>query len=107
MKKSYQQFWNDKAEELCTNNALNTFKPGEIQGAINVAWTLKKADILKDKVEEVNREVATKCSTDKMKKFQLLKNTTEKNTKRVDAAISTVQEKQENLTTARQEFQSG
>ena len=37
-------------------------------------------------------------------KFQLSKNTTEKNTKRVDAAISAVQETQENLTTARQEF---
>lgn len=33
-----------------------------------------------------------------MKKSQLSKNTTEKNTKRVDAAISTVQEMQENLT---------
>lgn len=65
MKKSYQQFWNDKAEELCKNNALKTFKPGEIQGTINVAWTLKRADILKGEVEEVNNEVATKLSTDK------------------------------------------
>ena len=39
-----------------------------------------------------------------MKKFQLSKNTTEKNTKCVDAVISAVQEMQENLTTARQEF---
>ena len=37
MKKLYRQFWNDKAEELCRSNALKTFKPGEIQGAINVA----------------------------------------------------------------------
>lgn len=65
MKKSYQQFWNDKAEELCKNNTLKTFKPGEIQGTINVAWTLKRADILKGEVEEVNNEVATKFSTDK------------------------------------------
>lgn len=65
MKKSYQQFWNDKAEELCKSNTLKTFKPGEIQGTINVAWTLKRADILKGEVEEVNNEVATKFSTDK------------------------------------------
>ena len=44
---SYRQFWNDKAEELCRSNALKTFKPGEIQGAINVAWSLKKTDIFK------------------------------------------------------------
>lgn len=31
MKKSYRQFWNDKAEELCRSNALKTFKPGEIK----------------------------------------------------------------------------
>jgi len=69
-KKSYPQFWNDKAEELCRSNALKTFKPGEIQGAINVAWSLKERDILKDQIEKVNEEIASKCSTDILKKFQ-------------------------------------
>ena len=104
IQKSYRQFWNDKAEELCRSNALKTFKPGEIQGVINVAWSLKKTDILKDQIEEVNKEIASKCSTDELKKFQMLKKTVEKNTECVDAAISTLQKTQENLTTARQEF---
>ena len=104
MKKSYRQFWNDKAEELCRSNALKTFKPGEIQGAINVAWSLKKTDILKDQIEEVNKEIASKCSTDIQKKFQTSKKTVEKNTERVNAAVSALRETQENLTTARQEF---
>ena len=104
MKKSYRHFWNDKAEELCRSNALKTFKPGEIQGAINVAWSLKKTDILKDQIEEVNEEIASKCSTDILKKFQTSKKTVEKNTERVDAAVSALRETQENLTTARQEF---
>ena len=104
MKKSYRQFWNDKAEELCRNNALKTFKPGEIQGAINVAWSLKKTDILKDQIEEVKKEIASKCSTDILKKFQTSKKTVEKNAERVDAAASALRETQENLTTTRQEF---
>ena len=101
MKKSYRQFWNDKAEELCRNNALKTFKPGEIQGAINVAWSLKKTDILKDQIEEVKKEIASKCSTDILKKFQTSKKTVEKNAERVDAAASALRETQENLTTTR------
>ena len=104
MKKLYRQFWNDKAEELCRSNALKTFKPGEIQGAINVAWSLKKTDILKDQIEEVNKEIASKCSTDVLKKFQMTKKTAEKNTERVDAAVSALRTTQENLTKARQEF---
>lgn len=79
IQKSYWQFWNDKAEELCRSNALKTFKPGEIQGVINVAWSLKKTDILKDQIEEVNKEIASKCSTDELKKFQMSKKTVEKN----------------------------
>ena len=65
MQKSYRQFWNDKAEELCSSNALKNFKPGEIQGAINVAWTLKKTEILKEDLKEVNMEIGTmyrKCT---------------------------------------------
>lgn len=74
------------------------------QGAIHVAWSLKKTDILKDQIEEVKREIASKCSTDILKKFQTSKKTVEKNAERVDAAASALRETQENLTTTRQEF---
>lgn len=74
------------------------------QGAINVAWSLKKTDILKDQIEEVKKEIASKCSTDILKKFQTSKKTVEKNAERVDAAASALRETQENLTTTRQEF---
>lgn len=71
---------------------------------INVAWSLKKTDILKDQIEEVNKEIASKCSTDELKKFQMSKKTVEKNMECVDAAVSALRKTQENLTTARQEF---
>lgn len=74
------------------------------QGAIHVAWSLKKTDILKDQIEEVKKEIASKCSTDILKKFQTSKKTVEKNAERVDAAASALRETQENLTTTRQEF---
>ena len=74
------------------------------QGAIHVAWSLKKTDILKDQIEEVKKEIASKCSTDILKKFQTSKKTVEKNAERVDAAASALRKTQENLTTARQEF---
>lgn len=74
------------------------------QGAIHVAWSLKKTDILKDQIEEVKKEIASKCSTDILKKFQTSKKTVEKNAECVDAAASALRETQENLTTTRQEF---
>ena len=104
MQKSYRQFWNDKAEELCSSNALKDFKPGEIQGAINVAWSLKKTEILKEELEEINMEIATRCTGSALKKMQMSKSTVEKNTTRVDAAVSTVKEAQKKLTTERQKY---
>lgn len=74
------------------------------QSAIHVAWSLKKTDILKDQIEEVKKEIASKCSTDILKKFQTSKKTVEKNAECVDAAASALRETQENLTTTRQEF---
>ena len=62
MQKSYRQFWNDKTEELCSSNALKNFKPGEIQGAIIVAWSVKKTEILKEELEEIKMEIATQCT---------------------------------------------
>ena len=47
MVKLYRVFWNNKAEEICSSQALKQFLPGEIQGAINVAWTIEKAKYIK------------------------------------------------------------
>lgn len=104
MQKSYREFWNNKAEELCSTSVLKTFKPGEIQGAINVAWTIKKTDFLRDQMEEVNKQVISKCPVDLLKKFQLSSTTLEKNTKRVEEAVSSLEDIQRDLTSARQEF---
>ena len=91
MTKTYREFWNNKVEELCCTNVLKSFKPGEIQGAINVAWTIKKTDLLKEQMEEVNKEIVSKCPVDLMKKFQLSKATLTKNTQRVETAATSLQ----------------
>ena len=103
MRQAYRKFWNNKAEELCCTSALKTFKPGEIQGAINVAWTIKKTDFLKDQMEEVNKQIASKSPVDLLKKFQLSRTTLKKNTERVETAVSSLQDIQRELTSARQE----
>ena len=101
MTKTYREFWNNKAEELCCTNVLKSFKPGEIQGAINVAWTIKKTDLLKEQMEEVNKEIVSKCPVDLMKKFQLSK---AKNTQRVETAATSLQDIQRELTSRRQDY---
>ena len=104
MTKTYREFWNNKAEELCCTNVLKSFKPGEIQGAINVAWTIKKTDLLKEQMEEVNKEIVSKCPVDLMKKFQLSKATLAKNTQRVETAATSLQDIQRELTSRRQDY---
>ena len=69
LQKTYRQFWNDKAEELCKISSLRTFKPGEIQGAVNVAWTMKKTEYLKDELETIDKEINNKCPVDILRKF--------------------------------------
>ena len=64
MTRTYQEFWNNKLEEVCSTNVLKSFKPGEIQGVINVAWTIKKTDLLKEEMEEVNKQIVSKCQFD-------------------------------------------
>ena len=104
MQKAYREFWNTKAEELCSSSALKTFKPGEIQGAINVAWTMQKTEHLKDEMTRINQEIDDKCSADVLKKFQLSSKTLEKNRERVETATSSVQTLQREMTSARQEY---
>lgn len=104
MQKIYREFWNAKAEELCRSSALKTFKPGEIQGAINVAWTIRKTEYLKDEMETVNQEINDKCPVDVLKKFQLSGKTLKKNCERVETAFASLQDLQRDLTSARQEY---
>lgn len=104
MQKIYREFWNAKAEELCRSSALKTFKPGEIQGAINVAWTIRKTGYLKDEMEKVNQEINDKCPVDVLKKFQLSAKTWKKNRERVETAFTSLQDLQRDLTSARQEY---
>lgn len=103
MQKLYRTFWNTKAEELCRSSALKTFKPGEIQGAINVAWIIEKTEHLKNEMENVNKEINDKCPVDILKKFQLSAKTLEKNREHIETAIASVQDLQRELTSARQE----
>lgn len=104
MQKIYREVWNAKAEELCRSSALKTFKPGEIQGAINVAWTIRKTQYLKDEMEKVNQGINDKCPIDFLKKFQLSAKTLKKNQERIETAFTSLQDLQRDLTSARQEY---
>ena len=46
------------------------YEPGEIQGAINVAWILEKSKLIKEMVDKVNNEINKKCTDHLLKKFQ-------------------------------------
>ena len=104
MQKIYREFWNAKAEDLCRSSALKTFKPGEIQGAINVAWTIRKTEYLKDEMKKVNQEINNRCPVDVLKRFQLSAKTWKKNWERVETAFTSLQDLQRDLTSARQEY---
>lgn len=104
MTKVYREFWNAKGEELCRSSALSNYKPGEIQGAINVAWTLEKSKLIKDEVHKINDEINQKCPDHLLKKFQLSRATLEKNTTRVETGETSLWKLQEELTAARMEL---
>ena len=98
LQKIYQTFWNEKAEEICSNSNLTTFKPGEIQGAINVAWTLEKTQHLKD-MEKLQEETGQSCifSNVVLKKFQSSNQTFEKNSERLESAHTMLSKTQDAL----------
>ena len=66
-----------KLTVLILKSSNSTFKPREIQGATNFAWSLKKTNNFKDQIEEVGKASASKCSTEVLKTS---KKTVEKNT---------------------------
>ena len=104
MTKVYREFWNAKGEELCRSSALSNYKPGEIQGAINVAWTLEKSKLIKDEVHKINDEINQKCPDHLLRKFQLSTVTLEKNVTRVEKGETSLQKLQQELTAARLEL---
>ena len=100
----YRKFWNAKAEEICSSHSLRSFKAGEIQGAINVAWTLEKTRHLKQEVQEVNMEIGQQCSHAVVKKIQSSVKTIEKNTQRVENAHESLSNTHKELADARFEL---
>ena len=104
MVKLYRVFWNNKAEEICSSQALKQFLPGQIQGAINVAWTIEKAKYIKREAAEVEQEVGPGCPEHLVKKFADSKKTIERNTKCMEAAHNSVKQFQEKLSSARYEL---
>lgn len=100
MTQVYRRFWNKKAEEICCSHSLTSFKAGEIQGAIKVAWTLEKSNHLKWEVDEINAEIGQPCSCTVLKKLQVLAKTIKKNTRRVDEPHESLTSKRKELTDA-------
>ena len=100
----YRRFWNRKAEEICANQSLASLKAGEIQGAINVAWTLEKTRHLRQEVEEITAEIGQSCSNAVTKKLQTSAKTIEKNTRRVEEAHKSLNNTHQELTDARFEL---
>ena len=87
LQKVYRKFWNEKAEEICSNNNLKSFKAGEVQGAINIAWTLEKSRHLKEDIDKMKEEMSQPCSSNAVAKKVIASNKTiEKNSNRVERA---------------------
>ena len=77
LQKIYRRFWNEKAEEICSESNLKSFKPGEVQGAINNAWTLKKTRHIREEIDSLKEEVSHPLSNAILKKVTASNKTTE------------------------------
>lgn len=86
LQKLYRRFWNEKAEEICSESNLRSFKPGEVQGAINVAQTLDKTWHIREEIDSLKEEVSHPLSNAILKKVTASNKTTEKNNNRVESA---------------------
>ena len=105
LQKVYRKFWNEKAEEICSNNNLKSFKAGEVQGAINVAWTLEKSRHLKEDIDKMKEEMSQPCSSNAVAKKVIASNKTiEKNSNRVERAHKELSKTQNELMEARLEL---
>ena len=106
IQKVYRAFWNEKAEEICSNSYLQTFKPGEIQGAINVAWTLEKTRHLKEDMDKLHEKIGQSFNLSNvvLKKVQSSNKAIKRNNKRVESAHETLSKTQKALTEERFEL---
>lgn len=106
IQKEYRKFWNEKAEEIRSNSYLKSFKPGEIQGAINVAWTLEKTRHLKEDMDKLEGEIDKSCNLSNavLKKVQSSNKTIERNSKRVESAHEALSKTEKALTEERYEL---
>ena len=64
----------------------------------------KENTVLKDEMEKVNEEINDKCPVDVLKKFQLSVKTLRKNWECVETAFTYLQDLQQKLTSASQEY---
>lgn len=104
LQKVYRKFWNRKAEEICSNNNLKSFKAEEVQGAINVAWTLEKSRHLKEDIDKMKEEISQPCSSNAVEKVIASNKTIEKNSNRVESAHKELSKTQNELMEARLEL---
>lgn len=86
LQKIYRRFWNEKAEEICSESNLKSFKPGKVQGAINNAWSIKKTRHIREEIDSLKEEVSHTLSNAILKKVTASNKTTEKNNNRVESA---------------------
>lgn len=56
LQKSFRNFWNEKAYELCSNNSKLIDKYA-IQGAIYCSWTLHKTKLLQLEAEQLKKDM--------------------------------------------------
>lgn len=104
MVNTYRKFWNLKAKEICNASHLKTFKAGEIQGAINVAWTLEKTKHLKEEAEKVKNDLGGNPGKEAVKKFVMSDKTIDRNSQRVEIAESLLKKNKEELENAKLEL---
>ena len=76
--KEYYTFWNNKAQELCSDQTFPGYKKQELHGIIAMAWQMKSCEILTAHAEDELQKLPSNKS-DRSK-------TLSKNIKRVQEA---------------------
>ena len=89
---------------MFSSHALKQFFPGEIQGAINVAWTIEKFKHIKR--EKSNKTWAQDVQNIWSKSLWIQRKLLKKNSKQMEAAHNSVEQFQEKLSSARYESES-
>lgn len=56
MERSRRKFWNEKAQQLCLHPETAKREKTVIHGIIDVAWTLRKVDIIEDDARKLLRD---------------------------------------------------